>query len=62
LKVFLNRVLIGLFGTKRGEVEGGWRRLYSEKFYSFFALPNIIQVTKSKRMWWVVHGLGGKII
>jgi hypothetical protein len=42
LRVFENRVLRGVFGPKREEVAGGWRRLYSS--------PNIVSMIKSGRM------------
>jgi len=48
--VFENRVLRRVFGTKRKEVAGGWRRLHNEKLYNLHASPNIIRVIKSRRM------------
>jgi len=43
-------VLRRVFGTKRKEVAGGWRRLHNEKLYNLHASPNIIRVIKSRRM------------
>jgi hypothetical protein len=56
LGVFENRVLGRIFGLKREEVAGGWRRLYDEELHNFqVKVLNIIQVIKSRRMNWVVH-------
>jgi hypothetical protein len=52
--VFENRVLWRLFGPKRDEVTGEWRKLHKEKLYDLH-IPNIIQVIKSKRMRWAGH-------
>jgi hypothetical protein len=51
--VFENRVLRRIFGRKREEVAGGWRRLHKEEFHNFYTSPNIIRVIKSRRMRWV---------
>jgi len=48
-------VLRRIFGPKRKEVAGGWRILHNGKFHKLCASPNIIRVTKSRRMWWVGH-------
>jgi hypothetical protein len=45
-------VLRRLFGPKRSEVRGGWRKLHNESFTSFI-LTIIIRLEKSKRMTWV---------
>jgi hypothetical protein len=50
-----NRVLRGIFGPKREEVAGGWRRLHNEKLHNLYTLPNVIRVIKSKRMRWAGH-------
>jgi hypothetical protein len=50
LTVFENRVLRKIFGTKREEVEGGWRRLHNVELYILYDLPNIIRMIKSRRM------------
>jgi hypothetical protein len=50
-----NRVLRRLFGPKREEVVGGWRRHHDEEPYNFYALPGIIRVIKSMRMRGVGH-------
>jgi hypothetical protein len=48
--VFENRVLRKIFGPKSDEVAGEWRRLHNEEFYDLYSSPNIIRVTKSKKM------------
>jgi len=45
-------VLRGIFGPKRDEGVGGWRRLHNEKLRILDASPNIIRVIKSRRMRW----------
>jgi hypothetical protein len=49
-----NRVL-RTFGPKRGEVTGGWRKLYSEELHILYCSPSTIGVTTSRRMRWVGH-------
>ena len=55
LRVFENRVLRGVFGPKRDEVTGEWRKLLSEELNDMCSLPNIVRVVKSRRMRWVGH-------
>jgi hypothetical protein len=50
LRVFGNRVLRRIFGPKRDEVTGEWRRLRNEELNDMYSSPNIIQVIKSRRM------------
>jgi hypothetical protein len=45
-------VLRKIFGPKREEVAGGWRRLHNEELHNFYPSPNIIRVIKSRRMRW----------
>jgi hypothetical protein len=47
--VFENRVLRGIFGAKREEVAGGWRRLHNEELHLYTSL-NIIRAIKGRRM------------
>jgi hypothetical protein len=49
--VFENRVLRRIFGPKREEVAGGWRRLHNEEVHKFYASPSIIRVIKSRMSW-----------
>jgi hypothetical protein len=52
LRVSENRVLKEIFGPKREEVAGGWRRLHNEDLHNLYASTNIIRVIKSRRMRW----------
>jgi hypothetical protein len=52
--MFGNRVQ-RLFGPKRGEMIGGWRKLHSEEINNLYCLPNIIRMIKSRRMRWAWH-------
>jgi hypothetical protein len=69
--VFENRVLRKIFGPKRKEVIGGWRKLHNEELHNLYCSPRIIRIIKSKRMRWAGHvarigrrgthiGFGGK--
>jgi hypothetical protein len=53
--VFENRVLRRIFGPKRDEATGEWRRLHNEELNDLHSSPNIIRVIKSKRMRVVGH-------
>jgi hypothetical protein len=53
--VFENRVLRGIFGPKRYEVTGGWRKLHNEELHNLYASPSIIRMIKSRRMRWAGH-------
>jgi hypothetical protein len=55
LRVFENRVLRRIFGLKRDEVTGEWRRLHNEELYDLYCSPNIIRMIKSRRMRWAGH-------
>jgi hypothetical protein len=46
LRVFENRVLRRMFGLKRDEVTGGWRKLHNEERHNLFSVPNLIRKTK----------------
>jgi hypothetical protein len=48
--VFENRVLRGIFGPKRDEVIGGWRKLHNEELHNMHPSPSIIRMIKSRRM------------
>jgi PAS domain-containing protein len=51
-RVFENRVLRRIFGTKRDEVTGGWRKLHNEELRDLYSLPSIIRMIKSRKMRW----------
>jgi hypothetical protein len=46
LRVFENRVHRGIFGPKRDEVMGGWRKLLNEELHNLYCSPNIIREIK----------------
>jgi hypothetical protein len=50
--VFENRVLKKIFGPKRDEVIGGWRKLLNEELHNLYCSPSIIRIIKSRRMRW----------
>jgi hypothetical protein len=50
--VFENRVQRRIFGPKRDDVTGDWRKLHNEKLHNLYSSPNIIRMIKSKRMRW----------
>jgi len=51
----MNRVLRRVFGPKRDEVTGEWRKLHNEEPRDLYSVPNIVRVVKSRRMRWVRH-------
>jgi hypothetical protein len=53
--VFENRVLRGIFGPKRDEVTGEWRKLHNEELHNLYSSPDIIRHVKSRRMRWAGH-------
>jgi hypothetical protein len=55
LRVFENRVLRRIFGPKREEVTGGWRKPHNEELHGLYSLPSIIRVIKARRMSWTGH-------
>jgi hypothetical protein len=59
LRVFDNRVLRRIFGPKRDEVTGEWRKLHNEELHDLYSSPTIVRVIKSRRMRCSVYG-GGK--
>jgi hypothetical protein len=55
LRVFENRVLRRIFGPKRDEVTGEWRKTHNEKLHNLYSSPYIIRQVKSGRMRWAGH-------
>jgi hypothetical protein len=52
LRVFENRVLRRIFGPKRDEVTGEWRKLHNKELRDLYSSPSIIRIIKSRRMRW----------
>jgi hypothetical protein len=50
MRVFENKVLRKIFGRKKDEVAGRWRRLHNEELRDAYSSPNIFRMTKSIRM------------
>jgi len=48
VRVFENRVLRRILGTKRDEVTGEWRKLHNEELYDLYPSPSIFRVIKSR--------------
>jgi hypothetical protein len=48
MKVFENRVLRRIFGPKRDEVTGEWRKVDNEELHNLYSSPNIIRQIKSR--------------
>jgi hypothetical protein len=55
LRVFENRVLRRIFGPKRDEVTGEWRKLHNKELHDLYLSPSIIRIIKSRRMRWEGH-------
>jgi hypothetical protein len=55
LRVFENRVLRRIFGPKRDEVTGDWRKLHNGELHNLYTSPDIIRQIKSRRMRWAGH-------
>jgi hypothetical protein len=62
LKAFENRVLKSIFGPKRDEVTGSWRKLHNDELHNLYSSPSIITMIKSRSMRWAWHvtGMGEK--
>jgi hypothetical protein len=55
LRVFENRVLRRIFGPKRDEIIGGWRKLHNEELHNLYSSQSIIRMIKSRTMGWAGH-------
>ncbi|KAJ4441931.1 hypothetical protein ANN_11794 [Periplaneta americana] len=55
LRVFENKVLRKIFGAKRDEVTGEWRKLHNTELHAMYSSPDIIRNIKSRRLRWAGH-------
>ena len=55
LRLFENMVLRRIFGPRRDEVTGEWRRLHNEELNDLYSSPNIVRMIKSRRKRWAWH-------
>ena len=55
LRVFENKVLRKIYGPKRDEITGEWRRLHNEELQGLYVSPDIIRIMKSQRLRWAGH-------
>jgi hypothetical protein len=53
--MFENSVLRRIFGPKRDEGTGGWRKLHNEELHNLYSSPSIIRMMKSRKMRWAGH-------
>jgi hypothetical protein len=62
LEMFVSRVLRTIFGPKRDEVTGEWRKLHNEELHDLYSLPSIIRIIKARRLRWagIVARMGEK--
>jgi hypothetical protein len=60
--MFESRTLRRIFGPKRDEVKGEWRKLHNEKLYDLCSSPSIIKIIKLMRMKWREWGRSGTCI
>jgi hypothetical protein len=64
LRMFENRVLRRIFGPKRDEVTGEWRKLHNEELYNLYSSPDIIRQVKANEVGEAcdMHGRGEKSV
>jgi hypothetical protein len=55
LRVFENRVLTRIFGPKRDEVTGVWRKMHNEELHNLYSSRRITRMIQSRRMRWTGH-------
>jgi hypothetical protein len=55
VSLFILLLLRRVFGPKRDEVTGEWRKLHNEELIDLYSIPNILRVVKSRRMRWAGH-------
>ena len=56
--MFENRLLRRIFGPKRDDVKGEWRKPHNEELNDLYSSPSIVRVIKSRRMRWAGHVAG----
>jgi hypothetical protein len=59
LRVSENRVLRRIFGPKRDEVTGRWRKLHNEELHGLYSSPSLVRAIKARRVRWAGH-VGGE--
>jgi hypothetical protein len=47
--------MLGIFGPRRDEVTGEWRKLHNKELHDLYSLPSIIRIMKLRRMRWAGH-------
>ena len=55
LRVFENKVFRKIFGAKKDEITGEWRKLHNAELHALYSSPNIIRSLKSRRLRWEGH-------
>ena len=50
LRMFENRVLSGIFGPRKEEVKGEWRKLHNEELNDLYCSPTIVRVIQSRKL------------
>jgi hypothetical protein len=55
LRVFEKRVLSRIFGPKRGEIIGNWRKLHNKELHCLYWSPSVIKLIRSRKMRWAGH-------
>ena len=53
--MFENKVLRKIFGAKKDEISGEWRKLHNAELHALYSSPNIIRSQKSRRLRWAGH-------
>ena len=55
LRVFENKILRKIYGPKRDEMTGEWRRLHNEELHGLYDSPDVVKIMKSRRLRWAGH-------
>jgi hypothetical protein len=55
--VLENRVLRRIFGPKKEELGGSWRRLHNRELHNLYTSPNVMRLIKSRQIKWVGHAV-----